>query len=183
MANKKISELSAAATLTGAELIEIVQSSANVKTTLAAIKNSPGSTANVKHYGAVGDGVTDDSTAFTNAIASGLPVEVPKGNYLVSAEFTLNNGQCIFGYGRDSNIVTATNGSTTDLTVAYHILQLVDNCLVQDLRFTGNGKVTFAAPWTSQNGIWIRGSHNNIRNVEFNGLRGTGVLGVHPSLS
>jgi hypothetical protein len=37
MPNKKISELTAAGTLTGAELIEVVQGGANVKTTVAAI--------------------------------------------------------------------------------------------------------------------------------------------------
>lgn len=56
--------------------------------------------ANVRDYGAVGDGVTDDSAAFTAAIATTLPVEVPPGDYLISSEFTLNNGQRMFGYGR-----------------------------------------------------------------------------------
>lgn len=39
--------------------------------------------ANVRYYGAAGDGVTDDSAAFQEAIDSGRPVFVPAGTYVV----------------------------------------------------------------------------------------------------
>lgn len=39
---------------------------------------------NVKNYGAVGDGVTDDTTAIKNAIKSNYAVYFPNGEYIVS---------------------------------------------------------------------------------------------------
>jgi hypothetical protein len=41
----------------------------------------------VKDFGAVGDGATDDTAAFTAASASGLYVVVPPGQYFVTANF------------------------------------------------------------------------------------------------
>lgn len=40
--------------------------------------------ANVRDYGATGDGLTDDTNAFVDAINSGLPVYVPSGDYVVT---------------------------------------------------------------------------------------------------
>ena len=47
-------------------------------------------------YGAVGDGVTDDTAAFNLAIATGKRVFVPKGTYLVS-NITVVSGLDIYG--------------------------------------------------------------------------------------
>lgn len=46
----------------------------------------------VKDYGALGDGVTDDSGAFINALAQGKNVFVPAGVYRIGHAFTLWNG-------------------------------------------------------------------------------------------
>lgn len=43
-----------------------------------------GNVANVKDYGATGDGLTDDTNAFVDAINSELPVYVPSGDYVVT---------------------------------------------------------------------------------------------------
>lgn len=42
-------------------------------------------TVTVYNYGAVGDGVTDDTAAFNKAIASGFDVLVPAGSFLITA--------------------------------------------------------------------------------------------------
>lgn len=47
--------------------------------------------ANVKAYGAVGDGITDDSNAVTAAIATGRPVFFPSGTYLVTGVTITSN--------------------------------------------------------------------------------------------
>ena len=49
----------------------------------AALKSST-NWANVKTYGAVGDGSTDDTSAFNAAKASGLPLYIPQGTFKVS---------------------------------------------------------------------------------------------------
>ncbi len=46
----------------------------------------------VKDFGAVGDGVTDDTAAIQAAIDSGKAAYVPKGTYKISATLNLNNG-------------------------------------------------------------------------------------------
>lgn len=58
--------------------------------------------ANVKDptYGAVGDGVANDSAAIQAAINTGLPVVFPKGTYLCSGLTTAANGQYFVGIGQ-----------------------------------------------------------------------------------
>jgi hypothetical protein len=51
-------------------------------------KRSP-SRINVKDYGAVGDGVVDDTEAVRKAIATGMNVYIPAGLYLISGELEL----------------------------------------------------------------------------------------------
>jgi hypothetical protein len=63
MADQKISAMPNAATLTGAELIPLVQSGANVKTTLDSIRNFDNS------YGA-----WSDSTDQTGSVSAGTVI-------------------------------------------------------------------------------------------------------------
>lgn len=49
-------------------------------------------TVSVKDFGAVGNGVADDTAAFQAAINTGKAVRVPKGTYLISATLNLDNG-------------------------------------------------------------------------------------------
>jgi parallel beta-helix repeat protein len=49
-------------------------------------------TVSVKDFGAVGDGVADDTAAIQAAIDSGKTAYVPKGTYKISATLNLNNG-------------------------------------------------------------------------------------------
>jgi hypothetical protein len=46
----------------------------------------------VRDYGAVGDGVADDSTAFVNALAPGRNLYVPPGLYRIAQNFTVPRG-------------------------------------------------------------------------------------------
>jgi hypothetical protein len=68
---------------------------------------------NVKAYGAMGDGSTDDTTAIQNALnacnsAGGGVVYFPKGTYLVStASLSLYSNTTMLGTGRGSVLTTA----------------------------------------------------------------------------
>lgn len=113
MADEKISQMPGASLpLDGTELVPLVQLGANVQTPVSnlpggggagiteltgAISAGPGSGSqasklnadfaaiSVFQYGAVGDGVTDDTAAFTAAAAANAFVYVPPGNFLLNA--------------------------------------------------------------------------------------------------
>lgn len=73
---------------------------------------------NVRDYGAVGDGVEDDSLAFKKAVKAaekdGMPVHVPAGKYLITEVITLNS---VTLYGFTSGSWTADDN---DLPTVYH---------------------------------------------------------------
>lgn len=63
---------------------------------------------NVKSYGAVGDGITDDTTSIQNAInaSSGGIVFFPAGDYKISSTLTINtSGVHLVGEGKDNGRV------------------------------------------------------------------------------
>lgn len=71
-----------------------------------------------QRFGAKGDGVTDDSTAWLNLAAaqsaSGIPVFVPKGTYKISQVVTFGAGAVITGVSKSStigSIVLCTNAA------------------------------------------------------------------------
>lgn len=83
----------------------------------------------VKDFGAVGDGITDDTAAFVSAAASGsVAVYVPDGTYIVSS-FTLN-GQKLFG---SATLKWKASTSTPMITLSG------DGCKITGLTFDGNG--------------------------------------------
>ncbi|HEY5106586.1 MAG TPA: glycosyl hydrolase family 28-related protein, partial [Caulobacteraceae bacterium] len=70
----------------------------------------------VKAFGAIGDGVNDDTSAIQAAFNSGAPVYFPAGRYLISATLTMtsaaNHGQVVRGAGS-----VATDGAGAAKTV------------------------------------------------------------------
>lgn len=59
-------------------------------------------------FGAVGDGVTDDSTAFQECVNYGiennLPINVPEGRYFIENEIEANSGIVVAGFGKDKTV-------------------------------------------------------------------------------
>lgn len=71
--------------------------------------------ANVLDFGAVGDGVTDDTAAILAALAStrsgafrSVYLPAPKVKYYITNALTLNSGQCLVGDGKDATQLYVT---------------------------------------------------------------------------
>jgi hypothetical protein len=75
---------------------------------------APPSTRNVRDFGAVGDGVTDDTDAIARACAAGAPalLHFPAGRYLVTEWPDLPDHSVIAGDGGDVSLIVHTGGGT-----------------------------------------------------------------------
>ena len=70
----------------------------------------------VKDYGALGDGITDDSDSIEDAIRSGNCIYFPKGTYIVSrliTTTTVNDPFIIKGAGRDLSFIKSSSSAFT----------------------------------------------------------------------
>jgi hypothetical protein len=94
--------------------------------------------ANVKDFGAVGDGTTDDIVAINAAITASPRDEIyfPKGTYAISSPFTPTADQTIVGDGRTSSVIKkiATNGGSDCTSVN----ALVAGLRIKDIGFRCN---------------------------------------------
>lgn len=70
---------------------------------------------NIKNYGAVGDGTTDDTGAFRSAIEAARSqvnhhIYIPEGTYLVTDDLVLPDDIGLIGYGAERETVIKTSG-------------------------------------------------------------------------
>lgn len=90
-----------------------------------------GAPANVLDFGAVGDGIANDSAAFAAALATGRPVYAPAGTY--KASVSLSSNQCIYGDGPRKTILIPPAGALYVALIdasssAKQNVQLIDLC-------------------------------------------------------
>ena len=154
MANVKISGLPTASTpLTGAELVPVVQSGVTSQTTVDAfnyfeqdgtgavattVQTKLRETVSVKDFGAVGDGVTNDTAAIQAAIDTGNSVFFPKGTYVVSS-LTIQNKSNVAYFGDGSAVLT--NVGTSPTNEMFHMVGTLNNVVWRDLNITGNTNI------------------------------------------
>jgi len=135
--------------------------------------------ANIKDFGAVGDGVTDDRSAIVSAFATGLPVFVPIGKFYISAPIVMTDYQTIRGVG-DSSIICLKTGNYAALSVQGSYVKISN----LSIRGKGRGTTTpYATSYPNQHGISIIGtagvtyarSEIDIDHCLFDSLGGAGV--------
>jgi len=103
------------------------------------IKDKLGEPVSVKDFGAVGDGVTDDTAAIQAAIDSGAStVYFPSGEYEITSPIILSNeGQCIKGQSRVDTIIDASNSSFVGvhaIEVSAGRLQTIEDLFIRGRR-------------------------------------------------
>lgn len=93
---------------------------------------------NVKQFGAVGDGVTDDTAAITSSIALGGVVNFPSGTYLITSySITPPSNTYLLGEGQGTSVIKF-NSTTTTSKVDFD---------------TSNGDITFEALTIEHDGV------------------------------
>lgn len=110
---------------------------------------------NVKQYGAVGDGVTDDTAAIQAALNDSRFVYFPAGTYLVSSTITIPGNTTIKGSGRANTLIQQINDSASII-----VLQAANNSnhiTLQDLAVTyyGNGRNNFPVEFKNNGRVKI----------------------------
>lgn len=195
MSRKKISQLESATDVTANDLLQIVDvedgdmapSGTNKKvtaqtlgnylpvtatgsTTSRSLANRFADTVNVKDFGAVGDGVTDDTAAIQNALNTGRWVTVPPGKYRTTATLTYTQGSGLIGessffwqYVNNAPAIGAASvifydgpaGSNTCVvrmsrvvvgtlpTFSANEANTLRNAAIRDIVIDGNGKAEF----------------------------------------
>ena len=128
-----------------------------------------GGVANVRDFGAKGDGVTDDTAAIQAALDTGAPVCIPYGNFVISNALLLRvNRQRLFGCGKGSRLLCAPSSG---LFCAVAITENTTDIELDNLTLLGNASSEPAGP---HDGLPEHGGEQHAR-----GLR----RGVRRSLS
>jgi hypothetical protein len=136
-----------------------------------------GAVANVLDFGADPTGLTNSSTAFQAACATGKTVFVPKGTY--QASFSLYNGQIICGEGakRQTVIIPPTGAIyVIAITANSNGTAFKQHCQIRDLSLMNPNNVAscIAIYFDAPNVLGINDSHR-IDNVYINGF----LIGVY----
>lgn len=103
----------------GASLVGFIQSGSGA--TQRSVQAKLRDVVSVKDFGAVGDGITDDTNAISNAIATGKNVFFPAGTYLSDTQEITTANQTLFGEGASSIILAKTAGNNLLYVKANHV--------------------------------------------------------------
>lgn len=96
----------------------------------------------VKDFGALGDGIRDDTLAIRAALAAHRAVFLPPGIYRTSGPITLGQGQTLYGLGEGSVIQARPRpfdaAALPDYPSGFNAVELVDGyATLRDLRIVG----------------------------------------------
>ena len=88
---------------------------------------------NVKDFGALGDGSTDDTAAIEAALAVWEAIYIPPGIYMLGSRLDVPAGKKIYGAGFNDTILRASATGYNGMTVG-------SNCVLLDFTIDGNSK-------------------------------------------
>lgn len=104
-----------------------------------------------KMYGAKGDGTTDDTTAFTNALAENRKVYVPSGTYKLTSGIVIGEN-CELELAQDAVLnFTQTSGNCITLNMSS---SLKGNHATVNVPYAFNGNVIYADTTTLQGNVY-----------------------------
>ncbi|WP_035052800.1 glycosyl hydrolase family 28-related protein [Carnobacterium pleistocenium] len=114
-------------------------------------------TINVMDYGAVGDGITDDTTAIRRALSAGNynTIEFPAGTFLIKGTLSVNSGTTFKGAGIGLTKLKLGDGYSldeiyfrdTNISPIIVTKTLSQEILFQDFTLTGNTKKLLRTGW------------------------------------
>lgn len=150
----------------------------------------------VKDFGAVGDGINDDTVSIQNALSAYDNISIPNGSYLISSAIGLSANQSIIGLGQNAVIKCQSNSFNAIEVTA-------NNTVIQNLRIEGGDigiKLYGGAGECTQNiisdvqiigantGIQLDGYNNASKPCYWNNIRSVlieqfAAHGVHLTLS
>lgn len=142
----------------------------------------------VKDFGAVGDGVADDTLAFQKALSASKAVFVPAGSYRIISTLAVTNGQSLIGVGDASEIKTTMPITVIQIGGSYNRianLKLFGGDV--GLKFAGvtgpcvNNAVVDVSTWQAQTGILLDGGTDTSKPVYWNNF--TRVLVAQPFIN
>lgn len=152
---------------------------------LATFTNTLGIAVNVKSYGAVGNGTTDDTTAIQAAIdacaLASTPLYISPGTYLISNTLLVKSNLVMYGDGYLSTFLLKTN--TNKNVIGCSLTAEVDNFQLLNFSINGNqANQSGAASKTILNGVCLyQDNVNNLKNYKISKLniyacKGSGIL-------
>lgn len=127
-------------------------------------------------FGAVGDGVTDDSAAIQAAVDTGNEVVFGKNTYYVGNTITLLSWQKISGAGQLTKVITHDDISVFQINCQN--LQTKYNCQITDMSIYGNGTETGCGIELKGDSVQDISDYHTFRNLYIEGFEaGIRILG------
>lgn len=136
---------------------------------------------NIRDLGAKGDGMTDDTKIFQQAIAQHEVIYVPQGWYVISETLKLNERTCLIGLNPVSTQLLLLE-STPAFSGFGAPNPLLESSVGGDNKVTGVGLNTGAYNYRAVGCKWMAGAHSYLNDVKFLGVHGTMVRGpINPA--
>lgn len=101
-------------------------------------------------YGAVGDGVNDDTQAINDALVAEKAIYLPRGVYRITGPIIMHYGNAILGMG-DESVIQAQDTPLNEnevppYTAEFNSIEIVEGyCIVENIKIVGGASALFLA--------------------------------------